>query len=340
MKKIVACLTVALFLVMIPIMSSAKKPLTEKEMDATTAQEGVSIEFGGASAGLSHFVVGFDPPDVQSWGEADGCSTCGGYTNSGWVGMRDMTMSAAANIILYNTMTIDVGTSGSTTKTFINPGTVIVHPVGTIATVAMGTDQTLAGTQILGRVYNDKFAVVVNPFLYGYMSIGNHSATGSGEGVEIGFSSSQALPGLYGAIYPRAMGFAIPDSRIDVSCGDMDGDQSGATGYTSAGYFGARNMYMESPAEGTEGNNNFFILVSGTLDIDVGSNGGKTAVVIGLPTVTIPLMDPSNTYQQGITQPLVFATSRDLDTNTQALGTLYTGGISISPSGSLTISAH
>jgi hypothetical protein len=340
MKKIVACLTVSLFLVMIPLMSSAKKPLTEKEMDTTTAQEGVSIEFGGASYSTSHFVAGFDPPDVQSWGEADGCATCGGYTSAGWVGMRDMTMDAGANIIFYNTMTIDVGTSGSVTKTVINPGTILVHPVGTNATVAMGTDQTLAGTQVLGRYYNDKFAIIVNALGNGYMQIGNHSATGSGEGVEIGFKGT--LPGWWGALYGtggEGMVFAIPNSRIDQSWGDMNGDQSGATSYTDAGYFGARDMYV---APGAEGSANMYFVVSGTMDIDVGSDASKTAVVIGLPKVQFINYSAADgtTNISGITVPLVFATSRDLDTNTQALGTLYTQGISMSPSGSLTISAH
>ena len=343
MKKIVACVTVSLFFVMIPLMSSAKKPLTENEMDATTAQEGVSINFGGAAYTTSHFVVGFDPPDIQSWGEADGCSTCGGYTSSGWVGMRDMTMDASANIILYNTMTIDVGTSGGVTKTFINPGSILAHPVGTNATVAMGTGPTLSGTQVLGRIYNDKFAVAVNPLGTGYMAISNHSATGQ-EGIEIGFGSyypiSTGTGAAWGAYYPSTYGMvvSIPNSRIDNSWGDMDGDQSGATTYTNAGYFGAKDFYTGTGTEGASGTG-FYALVSGTMTIDVGSDGGgKTAVVIGLPTVT--LLRDMYGQQNCFVSPLVFATDRELNTNVQSLGTLYTGGVSMSPSGSLVISAH
>ena len=342
MKKILACLTVSLFFVMIPLMSSAKKPLTENEMDATTAQEGVSINFGGATYNDSHFVVGINPPDVQSWGEADGCSTCGGYTSSGWVGMRDMTMHPSTAIVLYNTMTIDVGTSGGVTKTLVNPGSMLVHPVGTNATVAFGTDPTLSGSQVLGRYYNDQFALVVNALGTGYMEIGNHSATGSGEGVEIGFKGT--LPGWWGALYGtggQGMVFAIPNSRIDQSWGDMDGDTSGATTYTNAGYFGARDMYV-APGPPGVGINLYFV-VSGTMDIDVGSDGsGNAAVVIGLPKFQLinKAYTDGTTNISGITVPLVFATSRDLDTNTQALGTLYTQGISMSPSGSLIISAH
>jgi len=345
MKKIVACLTVTLFLVMIPIMSSAKKPLTENEMDATTAQEGVSINFGGTAYTTSHFVVGFDPPDVQSWGEADGCSTCSGdYTSSGWVGVRDMTMDAAANIVFYNTMTIDVGTSGGVTKTIVNPGSILVHPVGMNATMALGTDPTLSGSQVLGRVYNDKFAVAINPLGTGYMRIGNHSATGSGEGVEIGFGSivpiSTGTGAAWGAYYSSAYGMvvSIPNSRINISWGDMDGDQSGATSYTSTGYFGAKGFYTGSGTEGAQGTG-FYALVSGTMDIDVGSDGaGKAAVVIGLPTVT--LLRDMYGQKNCFVSPLVFATDRELNTNVQSLGTLYTGGVSMSPSGSLTISAH
>ncbi len=344
MKKILACLTVSLFFVMIPLMSSAKKPLSEKEMDATTAQEGVSINFGGAAYTTSHFVVGFDPPDVQSWGEADGCSTCGGYTSSGWIGTRDMTMDASANIIFYNTMTIDVGSSGGVTKTIVNPGSILVHPVGMNATMALGTDPTLSGSQVLGRVYNDKFAVAINPLGTGYMRIGNHSATGSGEGVEIGFGSIAPLSvaggywtAAYGSLY--GMVVSIPNSRINISWGDMDGDQSGATGYNeSGGYFGAKGFYTGAGTEGASGTG-FFALVSGTMDIDVGSDGsGKAAVVIGLPTVT--LLRDMYGQQNCFVSPLVLATDRELSANVGSLGTFYTGGVSMSPSGSLTVSAH
>lgn len=361
MKKILACLTVSLFFVMIPMMSSAKKPLTEKEMDSTTAQEGVSINFGGATAASTHFYTEINPPDVQSWGDADGCSTCGNYTSSGWVGVRDMTAGSnpadpldSTNVLFYNTMTIDVGTSGGVTKTIINPGSLVVHPVRTSATVAMGTDPTLAGTQVLGTIYNSKFALAVNPLSTGYMRIGNHSATGAGEGIEIGFSSTYSLAastiplgstawnsGPLAALYNSYYGMvvSIPNSRIDISWGDSDGDASGATGYDeSGGYFGAKSFYMGAGTEGAQGTG-FFAMVSGTMDIDVGSDGtGKAAVVIGLPRIT--LLRDMYGQQNCFVAPLVFATNKELTDNVQSLGTLYTGGVSMSPSGSLTISSH
>ena len=47
MKKIVVCVVVMMFLVTLPFAALAKKvSLTEEELSATTAQEGVTIQFG------------------------------------------------------------------------------------------------------------------------------------------------------------------------------------------------------------------------------------------------------------------------------------------------------
>lgn len=337
MKKVVVCVTVAMFFLMMPFVSFAKKAfLSEDEMGSTTAQEGVTIEFGGTAFPLTHFAVnGNFAPALQSWGDGDGCSTCGGYTDKGWVGTTNMSMDAFTQygngsttpaigsfIAFYNKMDIDIGTSGTSTKAFIGLPSVLVHPEGTNATLAMSTTADLNdGQENLGTFYNSLFALLVNPQQTGLLSISSH-ATGN-EGVEIGFSGATS--------WGNGVMVAIPNTQVVASWGDSDGDQSGATTYTSGGYFGAKNLMFGTATSGLAGY--YKVLVSGTMTIDVGTDAvGTTAVIIGLPTVSL--------FDANITAPLVFASDKQLATNVQSLGTAYTGGVQVSPSGSLAISAH
>lgn len=339
MKKIVVCITVAMFFVMMPFVSFAKKAaLSDSELGSTTAQEGVTIEFGGAAFPLTHFAInGNFAPSLQSWGDGDGCSTCGGYTDKGWVGTKNMSMDAFTQygngsttpaigsfIAFYNKMDIDIGTSGTSTKAFIALPSALVHPEGFNATLAMSTTADLNdGQENLGTFYNSLFALLVNPQQTGLLSISSH-ATGN-EGVEIGFSGATS--------WGNGVMVAIPNTQVVASWGDSDGDQSGATTYTDAGYFGAKNLEFGygAPTLGLTGY--YKILISGTMKIDVGTDSANnTAVIIGLPTVSL--------FDANITAPLVFASDKQLATNVQSLGTLYTGGVQVSPSGSLVISAH
>jgi hypothetical protein len=348
MKKFLVCMIVAMFFIMIPFVSFAKKEiLSDDALSSTTAQEGVTIQFGKNTYGGDYFfdtnfyIRGKFLPTLQSWGDGDGCSTCGGYTDKGWIGTSDVSMDPFVSLGLpaapfpptgsfvsfYRAMTIDVGTSGSTTKAFIGLPSVMVHPAGLSQTLSAGTTEALG--QNFGTSYMSEFALVANSIGDGYLAISNHSS--GQEGIDIQFSSAAATPfGLRGVM------FSIPGKPVVNSWSDTDGDQSGATGYTSAGYFGANGLMI---GDGTTfawpGNLALFnILVTGTLSIDVGTNGsGNTAVVIGLPSVYFA---PNGS----ITQPLGFAENRELSSNWQSLGTSYIGGISMTPSGSLTISAH
>jgi len=232
-------------------------------------------------------------------------------------------------ISLYRNMTIDVGTSGSATKLFVGLPSIMVHPSGISQTISSGTTETLG--QDFGTAYMSEFALIANSAGTGYLEISNHTATG-GEGVEIKFNSTAPVAAgpLYGVV------FSIPGKPIVQSWSDTDGEQTGS-GYTSAGYFGAKNFTMSNgttyawPANSAT----FNMIVTGTLSIDVGTDAsGKTAVVLGVPTVYFA---PNAT----ITSPFGFATDRELNTNWQSLGTLYTSGINISQMrGSIAISAH
>ena len=102
MKKVLLFAVLAMFL-MVP-MSFAKTAITESDLAAVTAQEGVTIDF-------SCFTVGAISIDVQSWGDADGCATCGGYTDAGWVG-ASIEMSSDF-VQIGGEMTIDVGTNAA-----------------------------------------------------------------------------------------------------------------------------------------------------------------------------------------------------------------------------------
>ena len=108
MKKVLLFAIIAMFL-MVP-MSFAKTAISEKDLGDVTAQEGVTINF-------NCFTVGAISIDVQSWGDADGCAGCGGFTSSGWVGASVEMDTDFVNIT--GNLTIDVGTSGSTTALVI-----------------------------------------------------------------------------------------------------------------------------------------------------------------------------------------------------------------------------
>jgi hypothetical protein len=143
MKKVLLFLVIAMFL-MVP-MSFAKTAITESDLSDVTAQEGVTINF-------DCFTVGAITIAAQSWGDSDGCTTCGGYTSAGWVGAA-ITMSTDFVRITGN-MTIDVGTSG--TRTALIVGLPTLNLAGSITEVVkLGTANNLIGgnTLTLGTSY-------------------------------------------------------------------------------------------------------------------------------------------------------------------------------------------
>jgi hypothetical protein len=98
------------------------------------------------------------------------------------------------------------------------------------------------------------------------------------------------------------------------------GDSGGFTGYTDDGWVGA-SLTLSSNA----------VNISGTMDIDVGTNAGVTAIGIKLPTITVT---------GNITSTVKLAGDQTLTTGALTLGTAYISGLSVNPSGTLIIYAH
>ncbi len=104
MKKHFACMAVTMLIVLAPFVLSAKTVISDEEMSAVIAQEGVTIDC----------VVGaYNPiPTLFSYGDSDGFT---GYTSPGWVGLTNIVVGDD-EIELTGPMTIDIGSSGSVTK--------------------------------------------------------------------------------------------------------------------------------------------------------------------------------------------------------------------------------
>ncbi|MGB5218672.1 MAG: hypothetical protein WBN66_10280 [Smithella sp.] len=309
----------------------AKTVISESELDAVTAQQGVTIDFTGTSYTYStisgNVMVTNWAPSLFAWGDANGFGST--YTSSGWVGVSNITMSAASNVIMYNVMTLDVGSSGTATKLNIGLPSVFIHPLTTDAMIKLGANQLLgSSSQILGSIYNDQFAVIVNPFgsgalgpsFQGSLMIGNHSSTNQ-QGVEMTFNN------FY---------LGIPSVAIDMSWGDADG----FTGSGSAGYMGMSDyIHYNANMFGAIGTSMMLVSMSGTQSIDVGSSGTLTKLSIVLPTTTINPNFGLTGTNATITAPLAMSTAKTL-TNPQVLGTAYIEGFQPTTQGSFCLFAH
>ena len=99
------------------------------------------------------------------------------------------------------------------------------------------------------------------------------------------------------------------------------GDAGGFTDYTGDGYVGASLTLSDNAVN-----------ITGTMDIDVGTNGATTAVAIKLPTIKI-LGSLESVVKLDADKALGTA-------NVGTLGTAYMSGLNINPQGSLIIYAH
>ena len=148
MKKVLFFVVIAMFL-MVP-MSFAKTAITESDLASVTAQEGVTINF-------DCFTVGAIKIDVQSWGDSDGCTTCGGYTAAGWVG-ASITMSTNF-ITLSGDMTIDVGSKGTVTALAIGLPTLNLAGSMTQVVKLAANSQLTTNVGVLGTAYMSGLSV-------------------------------------------------------------------------------------------------------------------------------------------------------------------------------------
>ena len=160
MKKVLLFLFVAMFLV-VP-MSFAKTAITEKDLNEVTAQEGVSINF-------DCFTLGAITIAVSSWGDSDGCSTCGGYSSAGWIGAS---ISMSSNFVgISGNMTIDVGSSGTRTALIIGlPGLSLAGSMSQVVELASNNQLTANPNGVLGTSYMS--GVQLSPS--GYLTIFAH----------------------------------------------------------------------------------------------------------------------------------------------------------------------
>lgn len=302
MKKIILSAIIALFLVLMSMASFAKTPVSDGELDNITAEAGVTLNFGTGDHTNSTVMVTNWAPSLVSFGDTDGVT---GYASPGWIGVSGITMDAASNILVYNSMTIDVGSNGSITKLNLGLPSVMVHPVLTDATIRLGIAKEMSDAQpVLGTFYNDKFALFINPTGVGSVTISSHAAT---QGIETAFSNVSLL---------------IPAEAIDASWGDADG----FTGYASGGYIGVKD-YVTSDS--------MLIALSGGISIDVGTDaGGVTALNVVLPATTI------NPTLVNISAPLALGNIKDFSDNQPLLGSLNMNGFSTAISGGMRITSH
>jgi hypothetical protein len=110
-------LTLIVSLIILPAMSaSARTVIGNDELDAITAQEGVSIDFSNVSVGNVTTMSSI------SWGDTSGFT---GYTTPGYFGFKNLTITGNLMRLGYgstateNRMTLDVGTGGGETKIII-----------------------------------------------------------------------------------------------------------------------------------------------------------------------------------------------------------------------------
>lgn len=115
--------------------------------------------------------------------------------------------------------------------------------------------------------------------------------------------------------------FTLGSINIDVQgWGDSDGCTT-CGGYTAAGWVGNSLNTTDN-----------FLKINGSMTIDVGTSGTRTALIIGLPTISMT---------GSMTQVVKLATdTAGLAGTTQVLGTSYMSGVSLSPTGNLIIYAH
>lgn len=117
MKKILILAITALL--MITVASFAKEIISENDLAEMTAEQGVSVSLNNINTGSVYI-------ETISWGDSDGSDAfSSAYSSAGYGGMR------AANITgplasFNGDMTVDVGSSGTSTKAQIVMPTITV----------------------------------------------------------------------------------------------------------------------------------------------------------------------------------------------------------------------
>jgi hypothetical protein len=110
MKRFLILAVIALF-VMLPLVSFARTVVNDNDLDAITAESGVSIEFTNLSIGNTTTLSSI------SWGDPSGFT---GYTTPGYFGFTNMVITGNIVQIASGSMNVDVGSpAAGDTKVFI-----------------------------------------------------------------------------------------------------------------------------------------------------------------------------------------------------------------------------
>jgi hypothetical protein len=158
MKRFLILAVIALF-VMLPLVSFARTVVNDNDLDAITAESGVSIEFTNLSVGNTTTMSSI------SWGDPSGFT---GYTTPGYFGFTNLAISGNIVKIASGSMNIDVGSpAAGDTRIFIVLPTITLGTANisgwmmadrtasfTSASVSEGGILTLNGfsTQVTGTV--------------------------------------------------------------------------------------------------------------------------------------------------------------------------------------------
>lgn len=327
MKKIFTAAIIFIFLVSLPFLSYAKTAISDSELNALTAEAGVTLDFGRGTNTYDNatiHVTNFSPT-LFSLGDDNGI-TPGSYTGAGWLGMSGISTGSAANIALFGSMDIDVGSSGTATKLQIVLPRTLISTAKTDATMKLSSGKQLTDNQILGTLYTNNLNLFLNPYIgdqeyYGVITVSNHS-TGNTQGIDITFSGVDGAPNAVAGVVTTFQARDIADSPvlIDASWGDPDGFGT----YNRPGYFGMNDVWQGPGMQG--------VYVRGTMSMDVGTSGTLTQLQMVLPTTTIK---PAQ-----LQAPLALSATKDFSDNPPVLGELYMRGFSTEMTGSMRMFAH
>jgi hypothetical protein len=143
MKKIVM-LGIMSLLMMLPGTSLARTAITDADLDAVTAEAGVSIDF-------NNVIVNNATLTSVSWGDPSGFT---GYTGAGYFGLGNVTITGRL-ATMSGTMKMDVGTAGGETKVFITLPTLTLGDAAGVITgtlMAHTSSNFQSGTPQLGGI--------------------------------------------------------------------------------------------------------------------------------------------------------------------------------------------
>lgn len=133
---------ILIFLLTLPLLSFAKTAISDQELGLLSARAGVTLDFTAptytAGSVSGSVMVTNWAPSLFAWGDENGYGST--FNGLGWLGATSITMGADANIIMYNRMTLDVGSSGTVTKLNIGLPSILIHPVETNVIMRVGQD--------------------------------------------------------------------------------------------------------------------------------------------------------------------------------------------------------